>query len=132
MVKEVWHAREQARLKSKDDEPPNTRKLHPELAATVKKARQAYARGLRSAEDINHGLREYADINEQEEELHQQFHSGRLERQMIEADKEFGHGQGTQQSMSTEQLANFAFEFKRHSHVSPLAFSGCFCIFLLS
>ena len=79
-----------------------TKRSHPDIAAAAKKARQQFATGKKLADGIEDGTIECDELNDWEKGLHQQFHTGQLELQMINANRDFGHGVGVDQSLSIE------------------------------
>ena len=100
--REIFDARKKA--KAERERQPNavTRRSHPELAAAAVKARRQFATGKKLADGIEDGTMRYDTLNEWEKDLHQRFHTGQLERQMIEENRNFGHGVGVDQSLSIE------------------------------
>ena len=56
---------------------------------------------------------QYEDLDEYEQEMHQRFHTGQLKREMIDANKEYGHGLGAPKSPSIEQMAHISVEFQQ-------------------
>jgi hypothetical protein len=60
------------------------------LAQTARAARQDFARGRKLAYIVEFGGRSHAQLNKDEQKLHQQFHSGQLERAMIDANQRCG------------------------------------------
>ena len=121
LVQEVFQAREDAKRERERCGAQNTRKSHPHLAEAARKARRAYAQGERVAMTIEFGRRRYEDLNEDEQELHRVFHTGQLTRQMIAANKEYGHGLGAPDSLSIEQIAHIAVALREQSRVQPPA-----------
>ena len=63
---------------------------------------------------IENNTRKYDTLNWWEQKLHQQFHEGRLHREMTNANKAFGHGIGAEKSLSIEQMAVLELSFKGH------------------
>jgi hypothetical protein len=53
-------------------------------------ARQAFARGRKLAFAVERGVRSYSSLNKHEQALHGQFHTGKLEADLIEANKKKG------------------------------------------
>ena len=53
-------------------------------------ARQAFARGRKLAFAVERGVRSYSSLNKHEQALHGQFHTGKLEDNLIEANKKKG------------------------------------------
>ena len=100
--REIFDARKKA--KAERERQPNavTRRSHPELAAAAVKARRQFATGKKLADGIEDGTMRYDTLNEWEKDLHQRFHTGQLERQMIEENSKFGDGVGVDQSLSIE------------------------------
>ena len=109
---EVFQARQTARAEREKQTHVVTRKSHPELAKAARKARQEYAKGKKLAYMVDDKSKIYDDLNWWEKELHQRFHTGRLKREMIEANKEFGNGIGVEKMLSVEQLALLELSFK--------------------
>ena len=107
IVREIFTAREKARAKRQENPDLVTRKSHPHLAEAATDARRSYARGHRIAMDIEHKRWRYEDLNQEQMEMHRRYHSGQLEREMIAANKAFGHGWGVPSSLSIEQMASF-------------------------
>ena len=95
--------------------------MHPQLATAATTARQTHARGLRVAFAIELKKRPYEHLDEEEQEPHQRYHTGQLDRKIIDAKKEFGHGRGVPDSLSIKQMANLTWSFRQNSHEQPLA-----------
>ena len=104
LVQELYKARatnaEQQR-RGTDSETPKA-----ELAQAAKKARQMYSHGSRLAFAIEYSKRSYEEFDEWEQEMHRRFHTGALLREMWEANKRHGYGQGAPKSLSMEELAH--------------------------
>ena len=111
---EVFQARQTARAEREKETHVVTRKSHPELAKAARKARQEYAKGKKLAYMVDDGSKIYNDLNWWEKDLHQRFHSRRLEREMIEANEEFGNGIGVETTLSVEQLAQLELSFTNY------------------
>ena len=102
LVREIFDAREKAKAERERKPSAVTRRSHPDIAAAAKKARQQFATGKRLADGIEGGTMRHDTLKEWEKDLHQQFHTGQLKRQMINANRNFGHGVGVDQSLSIE------------------------------
>ena len=102
LVREIFEAREKAKAERERKPVAVTRRSHPDIAAAAKKARRQFATGKKLADGIEDGTMRYDTLNEWEKDLHQRFHTGQLERQMIEENRNFGHGVGVDQSLSIE------------------------------
>ena len=61
-----------------------------ELAKIARAARQDFARGKKLAFSVDVGSRTYAQFSKHEQILHQQFHTGQLERALIAANQNVG------------------------------------------
>ena len=105
LVREVFEARRCKRISRESQPSAVTKKSHPDLAAAAKNARQEYVAGKRLAYSVEDQTRKYDTLNWWEQDLHQRFRSGRLEREMIAANRAFGHGAGVEKSLSIEQMA---------------------------
>ena len=79
-----------------------------QLAAAAKTARQAHARGRRIYLEVerSRGVL-YWDLDKEERVLHYLFRAGQLKKEMIDANREFGHGRGVAEPLFIEQMANF-------------------------
>ena len=113
LVREVFEARRCKRIATESQPSVVTKKSHPDLAAAAKNARREYVAGQRLAYSVEDQTRKYDTLNWWEQDLHQRFHSGRLEREMIAANKAFGHGAGVEKSLSIEQLATLELSLRR-------------------
>ena len=65
-----------------------------------------YSQGSRLAFAIEYSKRSYEEFDEWEQEMHRRFHTGALLREMREANKRYGYGQGAPKSLLMEQLAH--------------------------
>ena len=64
--------------------------------------------------DIEHKRWRYEDLDQEQMEMHRRYHSGQLEREMIAANKAFGHGWGVPSFLSIEEMASFEYEFNSY------------------
>ena len=102
LVREIFQARKETKAERKRKPIAVSRRSHPDIAAAAKKARRQFATGKKLAAEIESGTIEYHDLKDWEKGLHQQFHTGKLERQMIAANRDFGHGVGVEQALTIE------------------------------
>ena len=112
LVREVFEARRCKRISRESQPSVVTKKSHPDLAAAAKNARQEYVAGKKLAYSVEDKTRKYETLNWWEQDLHHRFHTGRLEREMIAANRAFGHGAGVEKSLSIEQMAALELSFK--------------------
>ena len=105
LIREIFDARQKTQAETKNKPDVVTRASHPDLAAAAKHARRQYHTGERLAFSVENNTRDYWDMTEWEMELHQRFHSGKLLREMVAANKAFGHGSGVEKSLSIEEMA---------------------------
>jgi len=107
LIKEITIQRQQAQTQKDQQTTIKTAWSHPDLAATAKQARKDYINGEKIALSIKKKQREYDTLTTWEKRLHEKFHTGLLLRQMIAANRAFGHGQGVDKTLSIEQTKLF-------------------------
>lgn len=77
-------------------------------------ARREYRTGEKLALAVADGTRTHSTLNSWERDLHQQFHSGKLQRQMVAANKAFGQSVGVETSLPIEQMAALQLSSQGH------------------
>ena len=77
-----------------------------QLAAAAKTTRHAHARGRRICLEVerSRGVL-YWDLDEEGRVLHYLFRTGQLKKEMIDANREFGHGRRITEPLSIERMA---------------------------
>ena len=85
--------------------PPHTWSSHPSLGIAAQSARRDFARGEKVAGAVDRGERTFDLLTEEEQELHQKYHTGELERRRKECRAAWGHGAGTSQKISINSYA---------------------------
>ena len=88
-----------AKIKAASQPPACTKKSNPDLAAAAHAARQAFLDGKKLAH------RTYCTLNREEVALHEKYVNQSLQRDMIAANKAYGHGRGSAIKPSIEQMA---------------------------
>ena len=106
IVRETFHARKELREERDKRPPPPTRRTHPELAEAAQAARRQYARGHKIAMAIKNTEIPIENLDFDEQEMYRHFRSGHLWKEMVFANKAFGHGLGAKEAVSVEQLAS--------------------------
>ena len=114
IVQEVFYAKETAKAQRQMVEPPKTRRMHPHLAAAAKAARRAHAIGLRIATAVDNEEVLVEDLIEGGQQMHQDFMSGQLSMDMIQANEAMGYGK-IPVPLSIEQMANYAWAHKQNN-----------------